>query len=82
MVLNMLDLPVLDPKTKKVSPPVVPGWGPLPARAVLPSAFGAGDSLTIWLKSKTATAAIVSLCRTTAASETEETCNDGLDNDW
>ncbi|KAG2439958.1 hypothetical protein HXX76_004077 [Chlamydomonas incerta] len=83
MVLNMLDLPVADPKTKKVGPPVVPGWGPLSTRLTLPRAFGAGDSLTIMLKDKTTSAATVSLCRTTVAAESMDngTCNDGLDND-
>ncbi|KAG2454724.1 hypothetical protein HYH02_000561 [Chlamydomonas schloesseri] len=81
MVLNMLDLPQLDPKTKKVAPPVVPGWNMLSNRLVLPRAFGAGDSLTIWLRSKTNTSAAVSLCRTTASQETPDTCYDSIDND-
>ncbi|KAG2444129.1 hypothetical protein HYH02_009069 [Chlamydomonas schloesseri] len=80
VLFNMLDLPVMDPKTKKVGPPIVPGWVVLP-KAVFPSAFGAGDSLTVWLKSKTNTSATVSLCRATDANETEETCYNGLDDD-
>ncbi|KAG2436829.1 hypothetical protein HXX76_006351 [Chlamydomonas incerta] len=81
VLLNMLDLPAMDPKTRKVGPPVVPGWGTILTKAVFPSAFGRGDSLTVWLKAKTNTSATVGLCRATDTAETPDTCYDGIDND-
>lgn len=82
VLLTMLDLPAADPKTKKIGPTVVPGWGPILTKAVFPNAFGRGDSLTVWIKAKTNTSATVGLCRATDVAETPETCYDGLDNDW
>ncbi|KAG2445163.1 hypothetical protein HYH02_008631 [Chlamydomonas schloesseri] len=82
-VLAMLDLPAMDPKTKKPVPPP-PGWPNLSARLVLPAAFGAGDALVVVVKSKTNTSATVSLCRSTVEAESVDdgSCMNGIDDDW